>query len=121
VKIAEVSFLETARGTAGDAVEADRRLKAAVARYNKTAPGRPAWLEKNIPEALTVFGFPAAYRRKLRTNNGLERLNKENKRRTHVATLVLNEASLLRLVLAVLSEISDDWETQRSYLNMKAR
>ncbi len=46
---------------------------------------------------------------------------REIKRRTHVATLFLNEASLLRLVLAVLSEISDDWETQRSYLNMKAR
>ncbi len=46
---------------------------------------------------------------------------KEIKRRTHVGTLFPNEASLLRLVLAVLSEISDDWETQRSYLNMKAR
>jgi transposase-like protein len=31
-----------------------------------------------------------------------------------------NEASLLRLVSAVLSEISDDWETERSYLNMEA-
>ena len=56
-----------------------------------------------------------------RTNNGLERLNKEIKRRTRVATLFPNDASLLRLVSAVLSEISDDWETQRSYLNMKAR
>lgn len=121
MRIVEVSFPETARGTADDAVEADRRLKATVFRYHKTAPGLPAWLEKNIPEALTVFGFPAAHLRRLRTNNGLERLNKEIRRRTHVATLFLNEASLLRLVLAVLSEISDDWETQRSYLNMKAR
>lgn len=72
----EVSFPETARGTADDAAEADRRLKATIARYHKTAPGLPAWLEKNIPEALTVFGFPAAHLRRLRTNNGLERLNK---------------------------------------------
>ena len=48
-------------------------------------------------------------------------VNKEIERRTRVATLFSNEASLLRLVSAVLSEISDDWETDRSYLTMKAR
>jgi putative transposase len=47
--------------------------------------------------------------------------NKEIKRRTRVATLVPNEASLLRLASAVLSEISDDWETERAYLNVEAR
>jgi putative transposase len=50
-----------------------------------------------------------------------ERLNKEIKRRTRVATLFPNEASLLRLASAVLSEISDDWETERAYLTMEAR
>ena len=106
---------------ADDRAEADRRLKDMVARHHKTAPGLASWLEENIPEALEVFAFPAAHRRRLRTNNGLERLNKEIKRRTRVATLFPNEASVLRLVSAVLSEISDDWETDRSYLNMKAR
>ena len=106
---------------ADDAAEADRRLKATVVRYHKSAPDFASWLEANIPEALTVFAFPAAHRRRLRTSNGLERLNKEIKRRTRVATLFPNEASVLRLVSAVLSEISDDWETDRSYLNMKAR
>ena len=106
---------------ADDRAEADRRLKDVVARYHKTAPGLASWLEENIPEALEVFAFPAAHRKRLRTNNGLERLNKEIKRRTRVATLFPNEAFVLRLVSAVLSEISDDWETDRSYLNMKAR
>ena len=106
---------------ADDAAEADRRLKATVGRYQKTAPEFASWLEANVPEALAVFAFPAAHRKRLRTNNGVERLNKEIKRRTRVATLFPNEASLLRLVSAVLSEISDDWETERSYLNMKAR
>ncbi len=46
---------------------------------------------------------------------------KEIKRRTRVATLFPNEASLLRLASAVLSEISDDWETERAYLTMEAR
>ena len=104
---------------ADDAAEADRRLKEMVTRYQKPAPGLADWLEVNVPEALTVLGFPPAHRRRLRTTNGLERLNKEIKRRTRVATLFPNEASLLRLVSAVLSEISDDWETERSYLNME--
>jgi len=101
--------------------EAERRLKDVVARYQKTAPQLAAWLEHAIPEALTVLSIPAAHRRRLRTTNSLERLNKEIKRRTRVATLFPNEASLLRLASAVLSEISDDWETERAYLNMEAR
>lgn len=101
--------------------EAERRLKEVVARYQKTAPQLAAWLEHAIPEALTVLTIPAAHRRRLRTTNSLERLNREIKRRTRVATLFPNEASLLRLASAVLSEISDDWETERAYLNMEAR
>jgi len=47
--------------------------------------------------------------------------NKEIKRRTRAATFFPNEASLVRLASAVLSEISDDWETERASLNMEAR
>lgn len=106
---------------ADDTVEANRRLHDVVARYRKPAPALATWLEEHIPEALTILKVPAAHRRRLRTTNGLERLNKEIKRRTRVATLFPNEASLLRLASAVLSEISDDWETERAYLNMEAR
>jgi LysR family transcriptional activator of nhaA len=63
--------------------------------------------------------YPTAHRRKLRTTNTLERVNQEMKRRTRVATLFPNEASLLRLVSAVLIEISGEWETGRTYLTME--
>jgi transposase-like protein len=106
---------------ADEPAEAERRLREVVTRYQKPAPQLAVWLEENVPEALTVLRIPAAHRRRLRTTNGLERLNKEIKRRTRVATLFPNEASLLRLASAVLSEISDDWETERAYLNMEAR
>jgi len=49
-----------------------------------------------------------AHPRRLRAINGLERLNNEIERRTRVAALFPDEASLLRLASAVLSEISDD-------------
>ncbi len=106
---------------ADEPAEAERRLKEVVARHQKTAPQLAAWLEHAIPEGLTVLTIPSAHRRRLRTTNSLERLNREIKRRTRVATLFPNEASLLRLASAVLSEISDDWETERAYLNMEAR
>ncbi len=106
---------------ADEPAEAERRLKDVIARYQRTAPQLAAWLEQATPEALTVLQIPAAHRRRLRTTNGVERLNKEIKRRTRVATLFPNVASLLRLASAVLSEISDDWETERAYLNMEAR
>jgi len=106
---------------ADDRQEAERRLAELVQKYRQTAPRLAAWMEENIPEGLTVFALPAAHRKRLRTTNGLERLNKEIKRRTRVATLFPNEASLLRLASAVLSEISDEWEAGRIYLNMKAQ
>jgi putative transposase len=104
---------------APDRSEADRQLEIAVRKYEKTAPKLAAWLAGNVPDSLTVFAFPPAHRRRLRTSNLLERLNKEIKRRTRVATLFPNEAALLRLVSAVLMEISEEWETDKIYLRME--
>jgi putative transposase len=73
-------------------------------------------LEANITEGLAVLAIPRPHRR--RTSNMLERLNEELKRRTRVAGLFPNDASLLRLVSAVLMEVSEGWETNRMYLTM---
>lgn len=100
--------------------EALQRLRSVVDKYRKPAPRLAAWIEENVPEGLAVLSRPHAHRRFLRTTNALERLHREIKRRTRVATLFPNDASLLRLVTAVLSEINDDWTTQRRYLNMEA-
>jgi len=104
---------------AADRPEAERRLKQMVQKYQDTAPKLAQWLEENIPQGLTVFSLPEAHRRRLRTTNGLERIHKEVKRRTRVATLFPNEASALRLVSAILCEIDQDWQAGRVYLNME--
>lgn len=104
---------------APDGEEARRRLKIVCEKWRPEAPQLAAWMEEAIPEGLTVFLRPAAHRRRLRTVNIIERLNKEIHRRTRVATLFPNEASLLRLVTAVLIEFSDEWESERAYLNME--
>jgi putative transposase len=97
-------------------IDADRLLGEAIERYRESAPRLASWMEDAIPEGLTVLEFPEAWRRKLRTTNAQEWINKEIKRRTRVATLFPNEASLLRLVTAVLIEISQEWEIGRRYL-----
>ena len=97
--------------------EADERLAKLVEKYRRPAPQLAEWMEANVPEGLAVFALPEPHRRRLRTTNALERLNRELHRRTRVATLFPNEASLLRLVSAMAAEISEEWETGRIYLN----
>jgi putative transposase len=101
---------------APDEAEAKRLLDQLLERYEKSAPRLVAWAEQNIQEGLTVLQFPADHWRRIRTSNVLERVNKEIRRRTRVATIFPNENSCLRLVSAVLMEISEEWETGRAYL-----
>ena len=103
---------------APDLEEAERQLGLLIKKYESSAPELAKWAAKNIPEGLTVFELPASHRKRLRTTNGLERVNKEVKRRTRVATLFPNEASLLRLASAVLAEISEEWETGKVYISI---
>lgn len=101
-----------------DLAAAQARLKHLVDAYAKSAPKLATWMEENIPQGLAVFALPSAHQRRLRTSNALERVNQELKRRTRVAALFPNEASLLRLISALLCEISEEWLTGKIYLNM---
>ena len=98
---------------------AELRLKEIVTTYAASAPKLATWMEANLPQGFTVFGLPAAHQRRLRTSNAIERVNQELRRRTRVASLFPNEASLLRLVTALLCETSAEWETGKIYLNME--
>lgn len=95
---------------------AEMLLTQTVARYTVTAPKLAKWMEVNIPEGLTVFAWEPKQRRLLRTVNGLERLNREIRRRTRVAVMFPNEASCLRLVTAIVMEVSEEWQTGRAYI-----
>ena len=103
---------------AADEPAATSLLKQFVTRHQEKAPELARWAESNLPEGLGIMTLPQSHRRLLRTTNMLERQNKEIKRRTRVATLFPNTASCLRLVSAVLMEVSEGWETGRKYLTM---
>jgi transposase-like protein len=103
---------------APDALEAKRLLDQALEQWRKEAPKLAEWAEVNLQEGFAVFAFPASQRVRLRTTNGLERINREIKRRTRVASIFPNPASCLRLVSALLAECDEEWMSGKIYLNL---
>ena len=100
---------------ATDRKTAERLLQESIQKYAVSAPRLSAWLEDNLSEGFTVFDFPLEHRRSIRTTNSLERINKEIRRRTRVVGVFPNEASCLRLVSALLMEISEEWQIGKHY------
>jgi len=101
-----------------DYAAAQEEKRKCIERYKVSAPEFVKWLEDNVEEGLTCFSFPEAHRKRIRTVNGLERLNREIRRRTRVATLFPNVASCERLITAVLQGVHEEWITGKRYLDM---
>jgi transposase-like protein len=95
-----------------------RMLGLALEGWRKERPELSAWAEVNLTEGFAVFALPPEHRVRMRTTNGVKRLNKVIKRRTRVATLFPNSASCLRLVSAILAEQDEEWMTAKIYQNM---
>ena len=115
----EVAVRIRAIFNAPDDAEAKRLLNLFLQDYQDKAPRLTKWAETALPEGFTAFMFPEQHRKKIRTVNMLERVNREIKRRTKVATLFPNTDSCLRLASAVAMEISDEWQTGRKYLTVE--
>jgi putative transposase len=98
---------------------AEAELKSLVASYRDSAPLLADWLETAVPEALAVFTLPEHHRKRMRTSNPIERaVQQELKRRTVKVRVFPNNASLLRLVTAVLVEIDETWlASTQPYIN----
>ena len=70
-------------------------------------------------EVLAYMQFPKAHRVQIASTNPLERLNAEIKRRTNVVGIFPNDASIVRLVGALLLEQNDEWQLQRRYMQLE--
>ena len=87
---------------------------------------RPRWprlgvlMDESEDDVLAYMAFPAQHRTKLHSVNTLERLNKEVKRRADVVGIFPSEASILRLIGAVLLEANDEWQLQHRYMGVEA-
>ena len=86
---------------------------------------RPRWpklaalMDDSEHDVLAYMTFPAQHRTKLHSTNPLERLNKEVKRRADVVGIFPNEASITRLIGAVLLEQNDEWLLQCRYMQIE--
>ena len=87
---------------------------------------RPRWprlaalMDESEHDVPAYLGFPAQHRAKLHSTNPLERLNKEVKRRADVVGIFPGEASIVRLIGAVLLEANDEWQLQHRYMQLEA-
>ena len=86
---------------------------------------RPKWpklatlIDDSETDVLSYLDFPEPHRSKLHSTNPLERLNKEVKRRADVVGIFPNEASIVRLIGAVLLEQNDEWQLQQRYMQVE--
>ncbi len=92
--------------------------EAVASRWDASHPAVARLLEAGIEDCLACLAFPLAHRVRIRTTNGLERLNEEIKRRTRVVRIFPNPAACLRLVTALCMEQSEEWVSGRRYLDM---
>ena len=103
---------------AASAPQARAAARACAAAWKTSHPQVAAKLEEDLEDCLACYAFPAAHRPRIRTTNGLERLNQELKRRTRVVRIFPNRAAVERLVTALAMEQSEEWVSGRRYLDM---
>jgi len=105
-----------AHDTAQAAAEAWRHVADQLRpRFAKLA----ALMDQAETDVLAFMAFPRQHWPKLHSTNPLERLNKEVKRRADVVGIFPNQASIMRLVGAILLEQNDEWQLQHRYMTLE--
>jgi len=92
--------------------------EAVATRWEASHPAVARLIEEEVEDCLACLAFPVAHRARIRTTNGMERLNEEIKRRTRVVRIFPNSEACLRLVTALCVEQSEEWISGRRYLDM---
>jgi putative transposase len=105
---------------AEDHAHARERLGHVLERLAPVAPKVCSLLEEAEEDLIAFYHLPSEHWTKLRSTNPLERVNKEIGRRSDVVGIFPNDASVIRLAGALLSEQNDEWLVQRRYLSVES-
>jgi transposase-like protein len=100
--------------------QARERVGHVLERLQGVAPKVCELLEQAEEDLIAFYNFPAEHQTKLRSTNPLERVNKEIGRRADVVGIFPNDAAVIRLAGALLSEQNDEWLVQRRYLSVES-
>ncbi|MCI0184510.1 IS256 family transposase [Sulfoacidibacillus ferrooxidans] len=103
---------------APDVETARMLMNKVVEDYGDKATKAIAVLEDGFDDITAVLSLPDRYRKRLRTTNGMERLNEEIRRRDRVIRIYPNRDSVTRLIGALLMEMDEKWQTGHKYLDM---
>jgi len=119
-RVRDVSHMLKAIHAQERRVSADEKAKAVIAELRLLRMGNAADLvEQSVHETLTYYAFPDIHWHKIRTNNPLERIMREIRRRTRVVGAFPDGQSCLNLAAARLRHIAGtQWSTKR-YMNMR--
>ena len=99
--------------------EAHAEWTAVADRLRERFPRVAALMEEARDDVLAYMSFHKTHWSQIRSTNPLERLNREVKRRTNVASIFPNEAAIVRLVGAILLEQNDEWAVTRRYMSLE--
>lgn len=100
-------------------IESARKVKDEfMEKYETSSPKAVELLDRSFDDITSVLMLPIKYRKRLRTTNGVERLNQEIRRRERVIRIFPNEESVIRLMGALLIELDEKWQTGRRYFDM---
>ena len=118
-KVREVSHMLKAIHAQENRAAAEAKARTVVDELRRQRMGRAAELvDAHIGETLTYYAFPDSHWIKLRTNNPLERIMREIRRRTRVVGAFPDGQSCLNLAAARLRHIAGTQWSTRKYMNM---
>ena len=90
-----------------------------VSDYSEKASKAIQVLENGFDDITAVLCLPERYRKRLRTTNGMERLNEEIRRRDRVIGIYPSRNSVIRLIGALLMELDEKWQSGHKHLDMQ--